>query len=194
MRVLVDVQKALETEGAELVHALERTVILGVIDDKWMEHLRELDAVKEGIGLRAYGQKNPLLEYKREAFEMFRQLIDDINDEAVSVIWKAIPEISQQPAQATQPARKSKVDLAKAKTTHAESGGLGMQNPQAATAVANQVANQSSREKIKPVKVEKTYGRNDLVNIRNMSSGESKSMKWKKAEALVESGQWMVVD
>jgi preprotein translocase subunit SecA len=194
MRVVVDVEKALETEGTELVRSLERTVILGVIDDKWMEHLRELDAVKEGIGLRAYGQKNPLLEYKREAFEMFKQLIDDINEESISVIWKAIPEMSQQPARAEQP-RKSKVDLANARTTHAESSGMGMNDPQSATAVSNQVANQTrTQEKIKPVRVERSYGRNDMVKVRNMATGELKEMKWKKAEPLVESDQWVVED
>lgn len=194
MRIIVDVPKALETNGTELVRALERTAILGVIDDKWMEHLRELDSVKEGIGLRAFGQKNPLLEYKREAFDMFKQLLDDINEESISIIWKAIPEMSQQPAQASAP-RKSKIDLAKAKASQAASEGLGMHDPQSATAVANQVANQTrtQQEKITPVKVEKTYGRNDLVTIKNLATGETKEMKWKKAEGFVESNQWMVV-
>jgi preprotein translocase subunit SecA len=193
MRIIVDVQKALNTEGKELVRALERTATLGVIDDKWMEHLRELDAVKEGIGLRAFGQKNPLLEYKREAFDMFRQLLDEINEESISIIWKAIPEMQQQPTQATTP-RKSKVDIARAKASQADSTGMGMRDPQSATAVANQVANQTGRkqEKIQPVRVEKTYGRNDLVKIRNMATGETKEIKWKKAEPLVESDQWIL--
>ncbi len=79
MRVILEVEKALENEGHEIARALERTAVLSTIDDKWMEHLRELDAVKEGIGLRAFGQKDPLLEYKREAFEMFKTLLDEIN-------------------------------------------------------------------------------------------------------------------
>jgi preprotein translocase subunit SecA len=84
MRVIVDVEKAAKNEGREVARALERTAILSTIDDKWMEHLRELDTVKEGIGLRSFGQKDPLLEYKKEAFEMFKDLLDNINQDAIS--------------------------------------------------------------------------------------------------------------
>ena len=64
MRVVVGVEAALQNEGKEVVRALERSAVLSVIDDKWMQHLRELDSVKEGIGLRSFAQKDPLLEYK----------------------------------------------------------------------------------------------------------------------------------
>jgi preprotein translocase subunit SecA len=58
---------------------------LSVIDHKWKEHLREMDDLKEGIGLRAYGQKDPLVEYKGEAFKLFVKLISDIRNEIVSL-------------------------------------------------------------------------------------------------------------
>ena len=89
MRVVVDVEAALLNEGKEVVRALERSAVLSVIDDKWMQHLRELDSVKEGIGLRSFTQKDPLLEYK-EAFDMFKQLIGMINQEVISLIWKSV--------------------------------------------------------------------------------------------------------
>ena len=95
MRVIVDVEAALENEGREVARALERSAVLSVIDDKWMQHLRELDSVKEGIGLRSFAQKNPLLEYKKEAFDMFKQLLDMINQEAISQIWKSFRSPSQ---------------------------------------------------------------------------------------------------
>jgi preprotein translocase subunit SecA len=115
MRVIVDVEKAAKNEGREVARALERTAILSTIDDKWMEHLRELDTVKEGIGLRSFGQKDPLLEYKKEAFEMFKDLLDNINQDAISLIWKAIPEIQADPAKVKQAQKqKAKVDIDKA--------------------------------------------------------------------------------
>jgi preprotein translocase subunit SecA len=93
MRIVVDVERASKNEGREVARSLERSAILSTIDNKWMEHLRELDTVKEGIGLRSFGQKDPLMEYKKEAFEMFKMLIDEINKETTSLIWKAVPEV-----------------------------------------------------------------------------------------------------
>src|SRR5690606_38863050 len=120
MRVVVDVAKAIETEGRELVHAMERSAVLSVIDDKWMEHLRELDSVKEGIGLRAFGQKDPLLEYKREAFHMFTELVEEINQEVISMIWKSMPEGANDQQQLTQAKApvKRKIDMSKLRTQH----------------------------------------------------------------------------
>ena len=70
-----------ELIGADRIRQLERMVYLSIIDEKWKDHLREMDDLKEGIGLRGYGQKDPLVEYKREGFGMFVELLDDINRE-----------------------------------------------------------------------------------------------------------------
>lgn len=92
LRVVVDVKEALESEGTEILRSLERSAVLSIIDEKWMEHLRELDTVKEGIGLRSFGQRDPLREYKKEAYNMFLELMDTLNTEITSVIWRAVPE------------------------------------------------------------------------------------------------------
>jgi len=157
--VIVDVDKCLESEGHEVARALERTVILSLIDDKWMEHLRELDSVKEGIGLRAFAQKDPLLEYKREAFSMFTQLIEDLNTEIISLIWKAVPEGSGQASTRSAPSTRKNVDLSRAKATHAESSNLAMRT--AFQQQPGENALESSREKAAPVVLEKKMGRND---------------------------------
>lgn len=77
--------------GEGLLRHLERMVFLQVIDTKWKDHLYSMDSLREGIGLRAYGQRDPLIEYKREAFEMFNQMITGIEDEAAEVIFKLQP-------------------------------------------------------------------------------------------------------
>jgi len=77
--------------GRDLLRHLERMVFLQVIDTKWKEHLYAMDILREGIGLRAYGQRDPLIEYKREAFEMFQEMISGIEDEAAEVIFKLRP-------------------------------------------------------------------------------------------------------
>ncbi len=82
--------------GSELMARLERYAVLSVIDHKWKEHLREMDDLKEGIGLRAYGQKDPLVEYKVEAFKLFADLLIQIRDEVVSFAFKFFPQAAEE--------------------------------------------------------------------------------------------------
>jgi preprotein translocase subunit SecA len=77
--------------GIELMRQLEYMVFLQVIDSKWKDHLYAMDSLREGIGLRAYGQRDPLLEYKREAFDMFNRMIANIEEEAVEAVFKMQP-------------------------------------------------------------------------------------------------------
>jgi preprotein translocase subunit SecA len=77
--------------GQELLRNLERMVFLQIIDSKWKDHLYAMDSLREGIGLRAYGQRDPLIEYKREAFAMFSQMIGAIEEDAVQTIFKLQP-------------------------------------------------------------------------------------------------------
>ena len=83
--------------GPELIRHLERMVCLQIIDGKWKDHLYAMDSLREGIGLRAYGQRDPLVEYQREAYEMFTQMINSIKAEIVDVIFKLQAE--RRPAQ-----------------------------------------------------------------------------------------------
>ena len=74
--------------GSSLMRHLERMVFLQIIDAKWKDHLYAMDSLREGIGLRAYGQRDPLVEYKREAFGMFSQMVASIEEESVDAIFK----------------------------------------------------------------------------------------------------------
>ncbi|HET9131043.1 MAG TPA: SEC-C metal-binding domain-containing protein, partial [Terriglobia bacterium] len=87
--------------GHELMANLERFATLQVIDEKWRDHLREMDELKEGIGLRAYGQKDPLIEYKQEGFRMFSEMLAMIRDGVLDMAFKLYPNI-EQPEQATK--------------------------------------------------------------------------------------------
>ena len=75
--------------GAEVLNALEHAVVLQVVDRKWMDHLDAIDQLRQGIGLRAYGQIDPLVAYKKEAFEMFESMIDDIRLEVTRMCMLA---------------------------------------------------------------------------------------------------------
>ncbi len=89
-------QRKEEKLGADLMAQIEKMVVLQVIDEKWKDHLREMDDLKEGIHLRAYGQKDPLVEYKTEAFRMFMDLLDQVNAEAVTTVFRLFPTQMQQ--------------------------------------------------------------------------------------------------
>ncbi len=75
--------------GVENIKEIERQIMLHVIDSKWVDHLHNMDALREGIHLRGYGQKDPLMEYKKEAFDMFEQLLIDVKREAVVLLMHA---------------------------------------------------------------------------------------------------------
>ncbi|WP_291353284.1 preprotein translocase subunit SecA [Desulfosporosinus sp.] len=109
--MLIDKAKELyksreELFGADLMREIERAVMLQVVDSKWMDHLDAMDMLREGIGLRAYGQKNPLVEYKREGYEMFQAMIDSIQDDIIRYVMRVTPqvreEVAEQPRNVTE--------------------------------------------------------------------------------------------
>ncbi|MDD5737868.1 MAG: SEC-C metal-binding domain-containing protein, partial [Candidatus Omnitrophica bacterium] len=81
--------------GADVARRIEKTILLDMIDSKWKEHLYAMDGLKEGIGLRAYGQVDPLIEYKNEGFAMFEQMMNNIQDEALELIFR-VQVVSQE--------------------------------------------------------------------------------------------------
>lgn len=158
MRAVVKVDEAIESEGQEANDALERVTSLSFIDSHWTEHLRNLDEVKEGIGLRAYGQRDPLVEYKMEAFKLFAEMIETINEEVVSFVFRSGPLVDRQGD--APPARKSaprRLDPKKARSTHASapsSFGVGASG-------GNQAPGKDPTAKAAPVTADDKVGRND---------------------------------
>ncbi len=119
---------------------LERYAVLQIIDDKWREHLRDMDELKEGIYLRAYGQKDPVLEYKKEAFELFQAMIREIDVDVVAMVFKFWPETQvmrnaeprPRPVAPAAPRDRSNVSASRGlRFTHANAAGLGLgDNPE----------------------------------------------------------------
>ncbi len=102
--------------GVDFLRHLERMILLDVVDSKWKEHLRGMDNLREGIGLRAYGQKDPLVEYKREAYEAFQVMIDSIKEDALEFIFRVQP---MEPGKMAPAPEKKEVPL---KFLHPEAG------------------------------------------------------------------------
>ncbi len=141
-------QRKEEMLGSELMARLERYAVLSVIDDKWKEHLREMDDLKEGIGLRAYGQKDPLLEYKGEAYNLFLSLLEQIRNEVLSFCFKFWPQAPSE-VQGRRSAPSQRMHTIKDSTDN-----LGLRATSA-------YGEGDGRGKQKPVRVEEKTGRND---------------------------------
>ncbi len=145
-----------ELIGSERMRQIERMVYLSVIDEKWKEHLREMDDLKEGIGLRGYGQKDPLIEYKREGFQMFVELLDEINRETVRTLFRIRIDEGPVPRRDRAPQKLAMV--------HQDAAGMGFAPPAEPSPMEQTATNATEgdgRPKQRPVKVEQKVGRND---------------------------------
>ena len=156
LRAVLKVDEALESDGMAVNDAIERSAMLSIIDEKWTEHLRELDEVKEGIGLRAYGQRDPLVEYKMEAFKLFTEMMAEINEAVVSFVFKAGPLVDA-PAQRGRPQQRRRLDPNRAQTQHDS-----MEPSYGVTAPGGQSsADRDPTAAQQPVVVGEQVGRND---------------------------------
>ena len=187
LRATVKVDEALGTEGRIINNTLERTAMLNIIDEKWMEHLRELDEIKEGVGLRAYGQRDPLVEYKMEAFKHFSEMMETVREEVVSFVFKAGPLVGEQTARSA-PARR-RLDPNRARTRHDSmepTYGARAGRGQAASADRDPTARKQT------VVADPKIGRNEKVTIQNPSTGQTQTLKYKLAERKIAEG-WVLV-
>jgi preprotein translocase subunit SecA len=146
--VLCNLQKAYETKGKEVGIAFEKEVNLSVIDDEWKEHLRELDDLKQSVQNASYEQKDPLLIYKLESFDLFKQMLQKINKEIISFLFRGnLP--GAETSQVKQAKLPQKTDMSKLKMSRSE------------LAISNNNTQDKEKEKPVPVRVEKKVGRND---------------------------------
>ncbi len=153
IQVAVPLQKAVKNGGHEVFKSFEKNVTLYLIDDAWKEHLREMDELKQSVQNAVYEQKDPLLVYKFEAFELFRQMLASVNKELVSFLFRGGIPVQQQAEEVREAKPQPKMDLKKMRTS----------KPELVTE-SNGVPMQDTRElqKTTPVRAEQKVGRNDL--------------------------------
>ena len=189
IKVTTDLKEAYETQGAKLVDDFEKNITLAIIDEAWKEHLHKMDRLKTSVQMASYEQKDPVLIYKFEAFELFRSLLDRINKDVLSFLFKGdLPtqDANQvQQAQAPQKRRKPRYTESRSDIPSLEE-----------MAANNQQAMQGGQKQeiTAPIRKGKTYGRNEVVTVVNVENGEKQLIKYKKAKNLIESGQWVIQD
>lgn len=187
LSVVTDLKEAYESQGKQLIKDFEKNITLAIVDDTWKKHLRKMDELKQSVQLAVHEQKDPLLIYKFEAYELFKSNIEQINKDIISFLFKGnIPvQESQHIEEAREIKRKSNY-----KTSKDDVENTTQQNS------PNQQAYQTQQQQVTETIVRDApkLNRNDQVTIKNIMSGETQSMKYKKAEPLLHSGQWVVVE
>jgi preprotein translocase subunit SecA len=146
-RVIVNLEKAYNSEGREVVDAYNKTAVLAAIDEMWKEHLREMDDLRQSVQNASYEQKDPLLIYKLEAYDLFKGLLERVNKSVVSVLMKGQIPI-ESPDQVEEAKQRRRLDTSRMKTGRAEEGFDG--------------SGHKEKEKPQPIRTEKKVGRNDL--------------------------------
>ncbi|QED37796.1 preprotein translocase subunit SecA [Antarcticibacterium arcticum] len=189
LQVVTNLEKAYETEGKQLTKDFEKNITLAIIDESWKTHLRKMDELKQSVQLAVHEQKDPLLIYKFEAFELFKVMIDQVNKDVISFLFKGeIPEgNTQNIREARQPRRRENIETSKEEVTN-------MEERAAQSRAAGQRAQQRPQVTETIVREHAKIGRNDKVTLKHVMSGENKSMKYKQAIPLLEKGDWVLIE
>ncbi len=184
LNVVTDLKKAYETEGKQLVADFEKNITLSIVDEAWKKHLRKMDELKQSVQLAVHEQKDPLLIYKFEAFNLFNAMLNGINKEVISFLFKGdLPaQQNQQIQEAKEVRQKEDYQTSKDEITNSEAA-----NREAGETQQRQVTETIVRDMPK-------INRNDTVTIQNVANGQTQEMKFKKAESLIASGQWVIVN
>src|SRR5690625_698062 len=188
LNVSTDLEKAFETEGKQLILDFEKNITLAIIDDAWKTHLRKMDELKQSVQLAVHEQKDPLLIYKFEAFELFKEMLDNVNKEVISFLFKGeIPQRSEaQIQEARTPRAKDNLETQKEEIPNMD------ERAQQRRAMSDQ---QRAPQPVETIVREKPkIGRNEWVVITNVQNGKNQKVKYKQAIPLIEKGEWVLTE
>ena len=175
INVVAPLKELSKADSSTLENAIERYITLAVIDMHWKDHLREMDDLKQSVQNAAYEQKDPLLIYKFEGFELFKKFIYRVNEDIVSFLYKA--DIPKQEEVPVRELKRQPVQQPKYKETKDEAGSvLGGGRSQQETDV------QTAPPKLEPIRVQKVAGRNDKVSVQYTDGSIKRDVKYKVVE------------
>ena len=189
MNIVTNLKDAYESNGKELINDFEKNISLAIIDDTWKTHLRKMDELKQAVQLAVHEQKDPLVIYKTESFELFKSMIVQLNIDILSFLFKgSLPTNNPNEIREDRQARrKDKYNTSKEEVLNSDE--LANRNRQVGS---NASSRQSVVETI--VREKRKIGRNERVKIKNIQTGEIKELKFKQAESLIENGNWNIIE
>ncbi len=185
LNVVTDLKKAYESEGRQLVTDFEKNITLAIVDEAWKKHLRKMDELKQSVQLAVHEQKDPLLIYKFEAFNLFKAMLDNVNKEVISFLFKGdLPNQNANTSEAKEVRQKENYKTSKDEIPNSDT--LAAQNREAGQTQRQHVTETIVRDAPK-------INRNDTVTIKHVMSGKTETMKFKKAESMIAGGEWVLV-
>ena len=187
LNVITNLKEAYESMGEQLVEDFEKNITLALIDESWKNHLRKMDELKQSVQLAVHEQKDPLLIYKFEAFELFKSMLNSLNKEVLSFLVKANLPNQQNIQEARKTPAKQNYKTSKDEVLNSDE--LAERNRKVGASVSQQ-----QREPIETIVREKPkIGRNEKVKVKNIKTGEIQTIKFKKAEILIKKGEWIII-
>ena len=161
IQLFANLQKAYETKGRELVRSFEKSITLAIIDDAWREHLRQMDELKTSVQNAVYEQKDPLLIYKFEAFELFKKMIGEVNREVCSFLFKGNLPKQEPEQQVRTQGSQQRTDFSKMKSGRDGAAGAIASGQQVRQQQREGIPEQEQHRPMEPVRVGPKVGRND---------------------------------
>lgn len=182
--VAASLEKCVQTGNVELIKAMEKMITLAIIDQQWKEHLREMDDLKQSVQNAVYEQKDPLLIYKFEGFELFKRFIAKVNEDTISFLMKAdIPVQNPEQVQEARAQRRARLSEQKEESRSLLSGGGGQPQP-----------DRPPQEKVMPAKSQKLAGRNDKVSVKYPDGRVLRDVKYKKVEDDILNNRCIIIE
>jgi len=188
LNVVTNLKEAYESKGKHLIEDFERNITLAIIDEAWKDHLRKMDELKQSVQLAVHEQKDPLLIYKFEAFELFKNMLSQLNKEVLSFLIKG-----SLPSQSPSSIQEAKKTRSKQNLNVSKDEVLNTEEIAARNRAVGAGASQGNQRVIETITREQPkIGRNEKVTIKNVATGETKSVKFKQAEPLLKQGSWVI--
>jgi len=188
LNVVTKLETAYQSEGQQLIEDFERNITLAIIDDSWKTHLRKMDELKQSVQLAVHEQKDPLLIYKFESFELFQAMISSLNREVLSFLFKG-----NLPTQKEGVVQQAKTQRPKEQYKTTKDDVLNTEELAAQNRAVGAAAGGAQRQAVETIVRETPkIGRNERVTIKNVANGTTKRLKFKQAEPLIKSGQWVI--
>jgi len=189
LNVVSDLKKAYESKGKTLINDFEKNISLAIIDEAWKDHLRKMDELKQSVQLAVHEQKDPLVIYKFEAYELFKSMLGRVNKEIISFLFNGqLP--SKDPSEIREDRkvrRQQKLNISKEEVLNSDE--IASINRK-----VGQMASQRNNYVETIVREEKKIGRNEKVTIKHLTNGEIKTLKYKLAENHLKNGDWILVN
>ena len=189
MNIVTNLKNAYDSVGKELIDDFEKNITLAIIDETWKTHLRKMDELRQSVQLAVHEQKDPLLIYKFEAKELFFSMIDDLNKDILTFLMKAdLPTRDPNQIREDRQTRRQQ-NYKTSKEDVLNSDELATRNREVGGSVSqrNNVVETITRESRK-------IGRNERVTVKNIQNGEKRDLKFKQAQNLINSGNWILVE